>query len=494
MTVIEYRFKNIQPVIIKDENIEGKNQIDTIRYIPGSSVRGFAISRMDKSFFDANKKEILSDKVRFLNAYPIINDEISIPSPKNYYANKSDDKVLKSILETEKDNDSKRAGLGDFCIIDNTEISCINVGLGESLNNNVHDREIFRSRYIAPGQNFGGYIAVDENEEIADRIVDIMNSGNMYFGGYISHGFGKCEGRAEKIDKMPYEKYRSSAAQSEMKLLLLSDTLMKNEYGEPCGLDMEYLCEKLGSFDISMCASSVRSVGLRNRTWNCRIPSENMYEKGSIFLLKFDKAPDMAVIEEIENKGLGIRRGEGFGQVVFTDAVPREAQKILIENKAKAEVYNTDVTEDENMLKALAAKYYKTQINIRMVDTLADKKKGPDKCFTKLSASQAGVIRAMVQRLKFTPERAVNEFDIFFKHNGEKQVSKSIKYEDAKEHINNVFDWHKFKNIISEKNNTYFGVDADALLSDRDKLMLQLDFIDKEIQMYLLDEGRRKNG
>jgi hypothetical protein len=42
-----------------------------------------------------------------------------------------------------------------------------------------------------------------------------------------------------------------------------------------------------------------------------------MYERGSVFKLKCKNPPKVEILWELQRKGIGIRRGEGFGQILF---------------------------------------------------------------------------------------------------------------------------------------------------------------------------------
>ncbi len=489
MIVIEYRFTNKQPLIIKDENTGSSNQLDTLRFIPGSSVRGFVIGRMDKKLFSENKREILTDTI-FMNAYPIINPEISVPSPKNYYATKEKPHSLSSVVDDDMDisQGMKRASLGNFCTLYKNEknessITYTSIKLDETMNNNVGDKEIFRSRYICAGQEFGGYITA-ENRELADKIADILSGNDIYLGGYISHGFGRCKGSAEIIDEKPYMGLRIKEPAKSMKMLLLSDMCMVDKYGEPCGIDTDYLEERFGKFNIIKAASSVKNTGGRNRTWGCGIPSCNMYEKGSVFLIEFDKTPDKNILESIQDKGLGIRRNEGFGQVVFTDLLTANAEScesktVAVNDDDKKESLGK---EDKDMLKALAGKYYGNIIRKKIVEYIVGTDMG--KFYGKLSPSQVGVMRTMAEELKFTPEKGKAAFDEFYAGKNEKKEGIKHKYNDVKEHTDKIFEWQKFLVLIEVKEKTIFGLGTEKLLSEREKSLLQLELIEKEMQYF----------
>ncbi len=482
MIVIEYKLKNVSPLIIKDYGKGNSNQKETIKYITGSSVRGFVISKLDKNYFIKNKVEILSDNVKFLNAYPCTNNVPSIPSPKIYYATKQEPNNLSSILDNEKKGNEKRASIGNFCIIEDNELSPINVILDEAMNNTTvksdetDDKNLFRSSYIYQGQTFCGYIIINDNEKLANEILEIFKNKSIYLGGFLSHGFGKCECiSSDIINKMPYEEYRVKESNNVMKMLLLSDTSMINELGEPCGLDIEYLKDKLGNFEIKECSSSIINVYGRNRTIGGNIPTTVMYEKGSVFVFKFDTAPDIKKIIEFENTGIGIRRAEGYGQIVFTDKLPSNAIKKEMDTEKITLTTNEKLNPEETkMLENLAKNYYKLLIK-RVMEQKVIEERG------KLSKSQLGVILSMISTLKAVPEDAQKILEDFFREKSERKESISSKYNKIKEHIKTVFN-SKINEFFDINKETIFGLETKDLFNKNDEIQIKLDFLETEIR------------
>ena len=65
--------------------------------------------------------------------------------------------------------------------------------------------------------------------------------------------------------------------------------------------------------------TSVSEYGAFNRTWGSREPAAAMYDRGRLFRFTCSTAPKLERLKAIEREGLGIRRAEGFGQVLFID-------------------------------------------------------------------------------------------------------------------------------------------------------------------------------
>ncbi len=487
MTVIEYKLKNIKPIKINDSNRGGTNQLETLKYITGSSVRGYVISRLDKVYLDKNKKNVLSPVTRFYNAYPLVGDEISLPSPKIYYAAKNSPDKLFSVLDRDIDG-MKRADMGDFCTIADDVVNCFSTSLGETMNNNVGEKKIFRSRFISANQKFGGYIVTEETE-LADKIIDILKGG-ICIGAGISNGFGRCSCISAKIiTDMPYSSYRIESLDKnrEIKLMLLSDTVMVNSYGEPCGLDVEYLKSELGDFEIKRSSASVvRSLGYNN-TWGCAIPSVTMYEKGSVFSLSFADEPDLEKIRCLEEKGIGIRREEGFGQIVFTDKLSETALRHELSKRNETEdelIRGVDAedadglnADDKAVLKQLAAKYYDMLINERIQQYVVDNKTNN---FKGISKSALGNVMSMITVLKYSPLEAESKLKTFFENMSKRTESAAKPYKITERYITYIFQTN-ISDVLDIKDNV-FGQAFDDVMEPFIKMWYKLELLENEIR------------
>ena len=60
------------------------------------------------------------------------------------------------------------------------------------------------------------------------------------------------------------------------------------------------------------CSSSVSEYGAYNRRWGCREGDVRMYDAGSLFKLRFDRAPALDALRRVEREGLGLRRAEAI--------------------------------------------------------------------------------------------------------------------------------------------------------------------------------------
>lgn len=146
-------------------------------------------------------------------------------------------------------------------------------------------------------------------------------NGTVWLGADRFEGFGKCS--VTELQSVPgpdwAEGYAIEQPGEELYLLAVSPLTMLGETGEPCGLNLAALADKLGveRVEAPFCGTALAEFGGYNRTWKCRAPAVTMYDRGSLFHLSAPKRPPRNDSVPIEREGLGVRRGEGFGQVLF---------------------------------------------------------------------------------------------------------------------------------------------------------------------------------
>lgn len=335
MRYLELEFYNMAPLRIGDDDTSQQGQTNTLTYIPGSTIRGVAVHGLcgEGQDFENIKKQLFSDKIRFMNAYLKKDGKDLIPSLKGFYEDKTASEGKKRIenviVDKEVSEGTKRASLGCYCYPEGDCIVYTNPEFGEHLNINrgrEGEKTVFRNQYITQGQYFTGYITFDDSveETIIQKIhqvfSDVVYIGNNRYGGY-----GACRCKAEIKKGIPYGDLRTKADRNKFYMVLLSNMTMRGRCGQTAGLDLDILAEKLGcgSLKLVKCATSVTEVMGYNRSWKGPVPSAVMYEAGSVFCLETKGEAKSKIPAEkftaLEEKGIGIRRNEGFGQVLFLD-------------------------------------------------------------------------------------------------------------------------------------------------------------------------------
>lgn len=444
----KYVIKNTEPLRIADDSTKQHGQTRTLRYIPGSTIRGFVIQSLSlETDFESLKKQMFSSSIRFLNAYPAIykddenkeQAEAMLPSPKGFYEDKTpyDDqtackpKEIKNIMQDlDMKEGLKRASVGDFCYIKKNCIHYCNIKTAtdmkikmnpEKIERRDMEKDIFRNEYILPGHYFTGYIAVeDESEKLLERIRLYLH-GQIWLGNARSAGMGRCEVVTSLHSaEMPYHTYKAARHMSgECYMLLLSDTVMRDENGEYCGLNTEAIRQMLNveSLKIQMCAASVSKTGGFNRKQGGRLPTVAMYAKGSVFRLEWNGELKAGAADALMDRGIGIRRNEGFGRVLFLECYKDIGYKQKNVLTIQPDQIPETSEEDKEVLQAAASVYYRNRLLEAMEQYIVTNPidKGS------VSSSQLGSIESKAVSYAYAPEEGIREIRNYLAHSLEKE-------------------------------------------------------------------------
>lgn len=181
---------------------------------------------------------------------------------------------------------------------------------------------IFNYESIDEHQTFEGNIIGDENELNAlldyfkeEPIVHIGRSRNAQYGRV----------RFEIISKKP-EEFTSeidglTSGNGDVSLTLLSNTILYNQHGYPAAevkVLEKTLQENLGD-GVTVKKAFIRTDEVENfvSVWRLRRPAEVCFSAGSCFLLNGIMESRRQILLEMQKNGIGERRGEGFGRIVF---------------------------------------------------------------------------------------------------------------------------------------------------------------------------------
>lgn len=295
------------------------NSARSLFYIPGGLVRGAAINAFTGNKDAGDDTEgsfqslFLNGETRFLNAYPLINDERALPIPLKY-------------------KKQKYLDAGNLGKISSTKINA----LEEEWQINFHtqrDAKKGRSttesgavyRYIAlpAGMKFQGAV-ISKDAGVIKSIIEKNKS--ILLGKARTAGYGRATiatqalpNNWQKIGEAPKTNVK------EFEIVLLSPTLVRNEDGQ-FTLDISTaLSKRLGDqYKISSIEASCESeiVGGFNRTWGLPLPQSTAIAAGSAFHVILEKEIAPKDLNDLENTGIGERRAEGFGALAITTALP----------------------------------------------------------------------------------------------------------------------------------------------------------------------------
>ena len=469
MKYIEYKFRNVEPLRIIDDSGSQHGENATLKYIPGSTLRGMFINRLAGKLedFESIKEKLFSDRVQFLNAYPISGGKAMIPSPKGFYEDKSvseGKKAIQNVVATGSfDEGLKRASVGSVAYLDGNSLCYSHVRTMSDLKIKINDekRDVFRNEYICPGYEFLSFIRLDEgiDESIFFRVLDE----GFRLGNARTSGLGKCEVTGRKtVSKIPYHEYcaENDSMESECYMFLASDMCMISDIGEPCGINLTLLENKLGVKDLTIkyAATSKKDIRGYNRNWNGKIPSLPVYEKGSVFRLGFTGSIGAESATRLMDEGIGERRNEGFGRVLFLNGYDKieykfkvEADRISCDANKRAEV------KDRDTLKTVASTYLCNRVKDlieKKAVSLANKIEG-------YPGSQLGLVESICVQYYYKPKEAKDALNKYLDHTTEKDARQSAhKVKKSRD---------KLKEFVEEIKNatdifTYIGFERTQLM------------------------------
>ncbi len=465
MRYLDLEIQNVSPLRIANDDTSQQGQTDTLCYIPGSTIRGLVINSLCKDErFESMKRVLFSDKVHFMNAYLKMNGKRMIPSLKGFYEDKSvckGKKEIENVLVKDIEQGKKRASLGRYCYLDGENLVYGSVAMGENLNINrgrEGKKTVFRSQYIQKGQNFEGYITFDDGiEEGTIMAVRKVFEDCFYIGNSRYSGYGKCQCvRVEVKRGIPYDDLRKSKERSRFYMVLLSNMSMRNEYGELAGLDLDVLAKRLlcSSLRLNRCASSVVEVHGYNRSWDGAIPSSMMYEAGSVFCIetKDGSMVDKENFTKLEEQGIGIRRNEGFGQVLFLDMYDQLRYKIAIDKKENAD-YTESIPDSYVAKEEKGSVLCSHKADMEMDMKIAARglmryrmERAMERYLVKqplrlpgISNSKLGIVLSICMELRYSPKEAQERLMEFVSHSQEKDERN--KRQDGKPRQDVLYDY-----------------------------------------------------
>ena len=506
---LRYVLKNVEPIRIADDSTSQSGQTMTLKFIPGTTIRGLVINALSRrKDFDEIRQALFSSDVRYLNAYVSREGKELFPSPKGFYEDKSEAQGKKRIenvvVEGAFREGLKRAALGRYACIEGDTVRYYGVDTGSDLkikiNVSEEEQNVFRNEYITPENFFTGYIAVErpELEEAIKGVFDKM----VILGNARSAGFGKCRVvSSEYVDKIPYEELMPGDDRKDScYMMLLSNLTMRDENGEICGLNLKQLETLMGVEHLSVkyCATSTVDVRGYNRTWGIHTPSVTMYEQGSVFHLVYEGTLSAERMKAIADSGIGIRKNEGFGRVIFLDQYENVMWKVKGEEKMEGKSVSAADRcaeahrEDAEVLKLAAGSYYRNLIRKKMREYVVDHplQKGA------LGSSQLGRLEAFTTAYKYDPVTGKKAIEQYFSHAVEKEANRKTQkargsVKGLVREVRKVFDADLDGLLGLEIGDIVMRVDKKELLTEEEVYRLKMKLLTELIRYDNKKEGAR---
>lgn len=335
-----YTLTPMEDLILKNQEIG--NEISTINYIQGGTLRGALISYIDKNY-KVNVETLIKEL------------KVSQGLPENYFiaplsvlqskypVEKNQMKRVNSLLsETSPKELSKKdikfERFGSPIVNDKYEKLVINkkteINIAiDSLSGTSQEGQIFNKEILlAKGIKFSGEIYLTED------IVKNIDEKSIFIGKNKSKGFGKClisfESISEEKDSININKLESLSKRigqdkkyftidfiSDM-ILPFSDTVSIGDQVR------ELLCLDEVKWEESKSFINIISIEGYNQLNKIRKGSEFAISKGGVLTFSTEKFSDHLVkkLAVLEEKGIGCRKSEGFGTIEISSKKHQEVK------------------------------------------------------------------------------------------------------------------------------------------------------------------------
>ena len=351
-----------------------------LSYIAGSTLRGAIISLYAKKYFqgvvldqdEKAKSELFTDTC-FFDAYvKSAQGSDTIPVPAVYYCNKH------TMRQREKEVDGKavedytvqvfsspqdtfedavqRIDFGSFCKMDDDGYTLVKVRkVGRLHNKRGEEKDIFRYEAIDEEQAFEGYIRCAD-EEVAQRYIDAINKETVYLGGSKGSGYGRVY--IDDVACCGYDEIKqflgikTKIKEGLFSIYALSNLNLISDMGDVTGsIDEKWLETKLGIHNVKLVYSStgIVNTGGFNHKWKAAMPQNSAVAAGSWFVFSYEGELNKERLASVEENGIGQRRQEGFGRILFNlDVGEQEVKRYIVKpNKEPTESISPTLQEKE---------------------------------------------------------------------------------------------------------------------------------------------------
>lgn len=333
MNTVSVTLKLESPLLLTGVGNGEENSSRSLSYIPGSALRGALVARYLKTHdqdTDPNFERLFfSGAVRFLHAYPLDqNKKRMTPIPASWRVKKGEehmeeinitDWALKPNPERNKSISKPYLGnseAGSYGFKPDEELA-IHIVQGPGVVQRG-ESTVFQYQSLARGQRFKAIIVAGNAGDL-DLLKEYLEPDTcLYLGRSRSAGYGKVVIEDVKTDDFDEGLSASSTACT---ITLLSDAILRDEYGQPTHDLDGYLSRRFGRM-IQHTTAFVRptETGGFNRKWKLPLPQMPAIGMGSVFVYP-PKALTEAEITDLTLSGIGERRVDGFGQVTVNQSM-----------------------------------------------------------------------------------------------------------------------------------------------------------------------------
>lgn len=285
-------------------------------YLRGSLFMGVVASCMGKNF-DADL--LLSGRVRFLNAYPLVEEEVAFPMP--FFFNKIKGEDWEGSVPCLSQNDAPDKQLQQWRsgyltssgkVLEIPLKSRMKTAVNRN-SRNSEEGQLFGYQHIPRGMRFRMGVQADSEEDL-QRVTEFLKEGEVFLGRSRFAEYGAVKLTLSKGSEEPY----SAVAPEENRLLLyLASDLVLSREGRVV------LVPEPEDFGLSGVRFVPEKSCIRHRRYapwnsffNCRMEERQALCKGSVLVFEIlEGSPDVEALQKNLASGVGLYTQEGLGQI-----------------------------------------------------------------------------------------------------------------------------------------------------------------------------------
>lgn len=363
-TYLHYKLRLRSPAIVSTLSGDPNNAA-TQPFIPGGALRGVLAARLLASGVGGDTEEfrrlILSGGIRYLHAYPEMAGERSLPSASSWKSQKVDPNhavdlaAFSGAIDASVDaEDFEDVWPEDALISVPAPFTAVSASGGARnlatppIGSRLHQQRdrikgrpwkdraeqphgaLFAYKYLEADQVFRGAIQVmpAAATEI-ERIKGLLGAGPILVGRSRRAGYGG-EAEVEFTGQQAQREYenvsdsisREVGAGASFRVLLVSAYVGRHPTTgqiDPSALQHELRSRLGGAATVERTRWTFEAVGAFNQKWRLEVPQTQAVAAGAVLVLKCNAAIAVSTLRVIEHEGLGERRVEGFGRVLFVE-------------------------------------------------------------------------------------------------------------------------------------------------------------------------------
>ena len=347
MKAITLTLETQQPILATSFQGDPNSDV-SYSYIPGSMIRGAIIGRYMRqhhlSELDLTNDEVKrlffnANSTRYLNAYLLSQEkQRTLPLPLSWFKDKDAELKDNSPITVydfsieRGDNPETPKSVGEYfwrkergavkLYKDKRRINIHNFRDRQKGRSTDNQGELFRYDALDAGQKFQSVILCEDGDAITIQML-LVTEPNIWLGGSQSAGYGHSKIiNLEILDRWdeigdPAEKRENN--DKILSITLLSDTLLRNEYGQPVADPMliKQAVEEVLNISLpepSNIFAGSTLVGGFNRKWGLPLPQVPALAAGTAIVFE-DIEINESQIKRLEAYGIGERREDGFGRI-----------------------------------------------------------------------------------------------------------------------------------------------------------------------------------